>query len=127
MEKLSDEGPTLETVGFTVPIDSTPTLSYISIYTIDNSLKLLWHSGKNKFILVCCTIQGWPEFVKYVSFFPPLLYQLSEKDSHNEELLREISNLKRKLARTSGEMNDMKLLLEKSQSRNAELEKKQRR
>ena len=35
--------------------------------------------------------------------------------------------MKRKIARISGEMADMKLLLEKSQSRNAELEKKQRR
>ncbi|XP_028396450.1 unconventional myosin-XVIIIa-like [Dendronephthya gigantea] len=52
---------------------------------------------------------------------------LSDKDAHNEELVREVSNLKRKIARTSGEMEDMKLLLEKSQSRNAELEKKQRR
>jgi hypothetical protein len=41
--------------------------------------------------------------------------------------VREMTNLKRKIARTSGEMADMKLLLEKSQSRNAELEKKQRR
>ena len=53
--------------------------------------------------------------------------KLSDKDAHNEELMREIANLKRKVARTSGEMADMKLLLEKSQSRNAELEKKQRR
>ena len=56
-----------------------------------------------------------------------LYSKLSDKDAHNEELIREIGNLKRKVARTSGEMADMKLLLEKSQSRNAELEKKQRR
>ena len=63
-----------------------------------------------------------PRSIKSIVFL-----QLSDKDSHNEELVREINNLKRKIARTSGEMGDMKLLLEKSQARNAELEKKQRR
>lgn len=40
---------------------------------------------------------------------------------------RQTMNMKKKTARVQSEMEDLKLLLEEEQSRNAELEKKQRR
>ena len=55
------------------------------------------------------------------------LIQLTEEKTENEEMQRQALNLKKKTSRVQSEMEDLKLLLEEEQSRNAELEKKQRR
>lgn len=55
------------------------------------------------------------------------LLQLTDVNAENEEMHRHSSNMKKKTARIQAEMEDLKLLLEEEQSRNAELEKKQRR
>lgn len=53
--------------------------------------------------------------------------QLTEEKDEKEELHRQTLNMKKKTSRVQSEMEDLKLLLEEEQSRNAELEKKQRR
>lgn len=53
--------------------------------------------------------------------------QLTEATAENDEVLRQSTHMKKKTARVQAEMEDLKLLLEEEQSRNAELEKKQRR
>lgn len=55
------------------------------------------------------------------------LIQLTEEKTENEEMQRQALNMKKKTSRVQSEMEDLKLLLEEEQSRNAELEKKQRR
>lgn len=60
-------------------------------------------------------------------FLVVFLLQLTDVNAENEEMHRHSSNLKKKTARIQAEMEDLKLLLEEEQSRNAELEKKQRR
>jgi len=52
---------------------------------------------------------------------------LGDASAENEEMHRQSTNMKKKTARVQAEMEDLKLLLEEEQSRNAELEKKQRR
>jgi len=52
---------------------------------------------------------------------------LTEEKTENEEMQRQALNMKKKTSRVQSEMEDLKLLLEEEQSRNAELEKKQRR
>lgn len=52
---------------------------------------------------------------------------MTEATAESDEILRQSSNMKKKTARVQAEMEDLKLLLEEEQSRNAELEKKQRR
>ena len=53
--------------------------------------------------------------------------QLTEATAENDEIQRQSTHMKKKTARVQAEMEDLKLLLEEEQSRNAELEKKQRR
>ena len=55
------------------------------------------------------------------------LIQLTEEKTENEEIQRQAMNMKKKTSRVQAEMEDLKLLLEEEQSRNSELEKKQRR
>ena len=55
------------------------------------------------------------------------LIQLTEEKTENEEMQRQALNMKKKTSRVQSEMEDLKLLLEEEQSRNADLEKKQRR
>ena len=64
-------------------------------------------------------------FNKHVSFF--LFIQLTEEREESDEVRRQLTNTKRKLTKLNAEMEDMKLLLESVQSRNSELEKKQKR
>ena len=52
---------------------------------------------------------------------------MTEATAESDEIIRQSSNMKKKTARVQAEMEDLKLLLEEEQSRNAELEKKQRR
>lgn len=52
---------------------------------------------------------------------------MTEEKAENEEIQRQSLNLKKKTSRVQSEMEDLKLLLEEEQTRNAELEKKQRR
>lgn len=56
-----------------------------------------------------------------------IFIQLTEEKDEKEELHRQTLNMKKKTSRVQSEMEDLKLLLEEEQSRNAELEKKQRR
>lgn len=56
-----------------------------------------------------------------------VLIQLTEEKDEKEEMHRQALNMKKKTSRVQSEMEDLKLLLEEEQSRNAELEKKQRR
>ena len=53
--------------------------------------------------------------------------QFLEEKAENEELRRTISNLKRKSTKIVTETEDLKLMLENAQTRNSELEKKQRK
>jgi len=52
---------------------------------------------------------------------------LTEEREESDEVGRQLTNTKRKLTKLNAEMGDMKLLLESVQSRNSELEKKQKR
>ena len=62
-----------------------------------------------------------------LTMFSCFLLQLTDVNAENEEMHRLSSNMKKKTARIQAEMEDLKLLLEEEQSRNADLEKKQRR
>ena len=53
--------------------------------------------------------------------------QLTEEREESDEVRRQLQNAKRKLNKMTGEMEDMRLLLESVQSRNSDLEKKQKR
>ena len=66
------------------------------------------------------------EFSILVHLFLTLL-QLTDANAENDEMQRQTSNMKKKTARVQAEMEDLKLLMEEEQTRNAELEKKQRR
>jgi len=56
-----------------------------------------------------------------------LLSQLAESLSDNDELSRQLANVRRKLQRGNQDMADVRLHLEEQTGRNAELEKKQRK
>ena len=56
-----------------------------------------------------------------------MFIQLTEEREESDEVRRQLTNTKRKLTKLNAEMEDMKLLLESVQSRNSELEKKQKR
>ena len=58
---------------------------------------------------------------------PSLVFQLAEEQEEAEDCRRQMVTAKRKLAKYNEEMEDMKLILETSHIRNAELEKKQRK
>ncbi len=53
--------------------------------------------------------------------------QLADSESEMEDLHRTLAQTRKKAAKTASEMNDMKLHLETQLSRNAELEKRQRK
>ncbi|XP_066916642.1 unconventional myosin-XVIIIa-like [Clytia hemisphaerica] len=53
--------------------------------------------------------------------------QLTEEREESDEVRRQLQNSKRKLNKMTGEMEDMRLLLESVQGRNSDLEKKQKR
>jgi len=52
---------------------------------------------------------------------------LAESVADNEELNRQMTNLRRKLQRGNQDMADLRLHMEEHVGRNAELEKKQRK
>ena len=56
-----------------------------------------------------------------------MCFQLAESVADNEDLSRQMANLRRKLQHGNQEMADLRLHLEEQVGRNAELEKKQRR
>lgn len=72
-------------------------------------------------------LQWFEYFMRLLTIFSCFLLQLTDVNAENEEMHRLSSNMKKKTARIQAEMEDLKLLLEEEQSRNAELEKKQRR
>ena len=53
--------------------------------------------------------------------------QLTEEREESDEVRRQLTNTKRKFNKLNAEMDDMRLLLESVQSRNSDLEKKQKR
>ena len=53
--------------------------------------------------------------------------QLADSESERDDLHRTLAQVRKKAAKVGSEMNDLKLHLETQQSRNAELEKRQRR
>jgi len=53
--------------------------------------------------------------------------QLAESVADNEDLNRQLANIRRKLQRSNQDMADVRLHLEEQVGRNAELEKKQRK
>jgi len=53
--------------------------------------------------------------------------QLAESSADNDELTRQLANVRRKLQRSGQDMADVRLHLEEQVGRNAELEKKQRK
>lgn len=56
-----------------------------------------------------------------------MLYQLADSESERDDLFKTLSQVRKKAAKLGSEMNDLKLLLEAQQARNAELEKRQRK
>ena len=56
---------------------------------------------------------------------PPL--QLADSEAEVEEVNRSLAQLRKKTMKQGQELNDLKLHLESQQSRNAELEKRQRK
>ena len=56
-----------------------------------------------------------------------LTVQLADSESERDDLHRTLAQVRKKAAKVGSEMNDLKLHLETQQSRNAELEKRQRR
>ncbi len=53
--------------------------------------------------------------------------QLADSESEQADLHKTLGQVRKKAAKYGSEMNDLKLLLEQQQARNAELEKRQRR
>ena len=60
----------------------------------------------------------------FINFF---FVKLAEEQEEADDCRRQAANAKRKLAKYNEEMEDLKLVLETSHIRNAELEKKQRK
>ena len=57
--------------------------------------------------------------------FPPC--QLADSESERDDLVKTLAQVRKKATKLGSEMNDLKLHLEAQQSRNAELEKRQRK
>jgi len=55
------------------------------------------------------------------------LMQLAESVADNDDMSRQLANVRRKLQRGNQDMADLRLHLEEQVGRNAELEKKQRK
>lgn len=53
--------------------------------------------------------------------------QLADSESERDDLHKTLNQVRKKAAKLGSEMNDLKLHLEAQQSRNAELEKRQRK
>ena len=53
--------------------------------------------------------------------------QLADSESERDDLFKTLAQVRKKAAKLGSEMNDLKLLLEAQQARNAELEKRQRK
>ena len=53
--------------------------------------------------------------------------QLADSEGERDDLMRTLAQVRKKATKQGSEMNDLKLLLEAQQSRNAELEKRQRK
>ena len=53
--------------------------------------------------------------------------RLNEANAETEEAQRQLTNWKRNVQRLNGQLQDLKLISEEQQTKNAELEKKQRR
>lgn len=65
--------------------------------------------------------------VEGVRFDNVLLFQLIDSEGERDDLFKTLSQVRKKAAKFGSEMNDLKLLLEAQQARNAELEKRQRK
>jgi len=56
-----------------------------------------------------------------------LVVQLADSEGEQADLHKTLNQTRKKAAKYASEMNDLKLLLEQQQARNAELEKRQRK
>ena len=54
-------------------------------------------------------------------------HQLADQEAESDDLRRNLAQVRKKASKFSSELNDMKLLLEAQQTRNEELEKRQRK
>ena len=91
----------------------------------EDELERLQHAKKNleKKVSVYMSLQI--HFILSLSL--SRTHQLADQEAESDDLRRNLAQVRKKASKFSSELNDMKLLLEAQQTRNEELEKRQRK
>ena len=96
----------------------------------EDELERLQHAKKNLEKKVSIYIyDSSKSFLFFLSFSLSLscTHQLADQEAEGDDLRRNLAQVRKKASKFSSELNDMKLLLEAQQTRNEELEKRQRK